>query len=293
MQAFAAPQTKDGFSGFFDIGLLGIKTNDALIVAEDSEEIHSLGESPDYSRTAKGIALFEVKYKKGNRVLHAGTPMSEGEPALLFGTTVYKGDSVIDLSIIFDIFKEEWKNPYVSDRDGTKSETIGMRLKMDGIAGSRFGTEVRILGNDIKNDDIGNMHSSMARDGATFDIRANYKIPAGRGFLLPSIGYKKEYRLGEAVSGNEIGTGLRFVRMFSSGMLMADAGVSYMKYDGKDVIFDKVRKESKAGAFLLYKHNLPKDFHISLMGGGTQRFTNIDFYDAKTLFAGVTFGLDF
>jgi len=292
--AFSAPHNKDGFSGFIDVGLLSVSSTDTLMVAGDNEKIDTLSDNPDRFNRGRLIALVNLKYKKGNLLYHAGTPMEEVSPQLLVGTTMLNGASSYDISVIFGIFGKVWEDPYVADRDSTSKQSTGLRFKAEGIAGSKFGAEIKLMSHDIDNDTIGGRFSSMKRDGNTYNIKGEYKYPIGnKSIITPFVEYKKEHRLGDAVSSDAVIAGAKYMQRTSKGFIMPMVNVYTEKFDADDAIFNKTRKDSGAGAFLMYRHNFTPKVHASVMLGGFIRKSNIDFYDAETVLTAVTAGYNF
>lgn len=294
VQAVFAKEKKDGFSGYFDAGVLGISSNDALMTSGNNEDIDTLSDNPDSFNNARIIALFDLKYRDGNLIYHAGTPLESANPKLLVGATFENGRSKTDLSIIFDIFGSEWEDPYIEDRDKTESVSVGARLKMDAIGGTPFGLEATIMDTDVDKDVIGRRFSDMRRDGGTFKLQGNYKIPVGqKKVLTPYIEYKKENRLGDAASSDAVFAGAKYFQATSKGFIMPAVSIYTEEFDAENPIFGKTRKDTGMGAFLMYKHYFTKKFHTLAVAGVSIRESNIDFYDAETFFAGITAGFDF
>ncbi|MGD9807378.1 MAG: DUF2860 family protein [Deferribacterales bacterium] len=292
--AFSAPAQKDGFSGYFDLGILGISSTDATMTSDNNEDIDTLSDNPDSFSQGHIIALFNLQYKKGDKIFHAGMPLEQAEPQLMAGITYENGRSTTDLSVIFDIFGEEWKDPYESSRDTTKRESVGLRLKMENISGTQFGFEAKVMSHNIKDDEIGDRFSDMRRDGATYSIKGEYNQPLGnRNKITPFIEYKREQRLGDAFSSNAIGLGAKYMQATSRGFIMPVINVYAEGFDDEDAVFDKTRRDKGAAAFLMYRHNFTPKTHGTILGGASVRRSNIDFYDAETFFTGATIGFDF
>jgi len=292
--SFAAPMQKDGFSGYLDLGVIGISSTDALMPFSNNEDIGTISDNPDSFSRGLPIVFFNLQYKKADKIFHVGTPMEQADPQLMAGITYVNGKSTTDISVVFDIFGSEWEDPYVLDRDTTRRESVGLRLKMDNISGSRFGFEARVMSHNIKDDKIGDRFSDMRRDGATYSLSGMYNYSLGsKDTITPVVEYKREQRLGDAFSSNTIGLGAKYVHVTSKGLIIPVINVYAEGFDDDDSVFDKTRKDTGASAFLMYKHNFTPKIHGILIGGASLRRSNIDFYDAETFFAGATVGYSF
>jgi len=295
LTSYARPMT-EGFSGYFDLGLIGISSDDALMVSGNNEEINNLSGNSDRFGQALAVVLFDLNYKSGNVLFHTGVPMASVKPELLAGATLLRGVSKYDFSLVLAPVSKVWEDPYVSDRDDTKDYAAGFRFKYEGIGGTPHLAELKIMAHDIDNDKIGDRYSSMARDGYTTELSVGYEFAQDRGSLTPIVKLSMDSRDGDAESNKGISIAFIKAKMLEKGLIIAVASIDYEKYDAENPIFNSTREDIKASAFLNYKLINPfglKNKHISFMGGAANRASNIDFYDALTLVGGVTFGFDF
>jgi len=291
----AAP-VKDGFSGYFDIGMLGLSSNDALSVHDDNEDIDSINENPDSFGAVLPIALFDLKYKKNNLIYHTGTPVESGKSDLSFGVTFLKGEQEFDLSLIIKPMEKVWEDPYISDRESTADRSAGLRFSYKGILGTPHYVEMTAVGHKIEDDKIGERYSEMERDGITYNFESGYEKLVDQGMLTPFVTFELDNRDGDAQSSKSGGLGVKYARQLSTGLLLMNISASYQAYDEENSVFDKTRRDVHARAFAMYKHTNPfgwKKKHISFLAGTKHRMSNIDFYDAGSYFGGVTFGFDF
>ncbi|XOB65698.1 DUF2860 family protein [Deferribacteres bacterium DY0037] len=293
----AAPQGRDGFSGNIDIGMFGMNSTDALMATVSNEDIDTLSDNPDSFSRIKPIVTSELRYKKGDILYHAGTPPTDATPQFLLGTTFLYGKSSVDLSVILAPFGKVWKDPYVSDRKSTRDSSAGLRLKMENISGTRFGAKIQMISHDIDNDAIGRRFSDMKRNGETYSFTGDYKQPLSQhSVITPFVTYTIEDRNGDAMSGQGLQAGFKYLHKLKYGLIIPSFSIAGMWYNEDDSVFDKTRTDTTTSAFLMYKYFNPfglANTHINFLVGGSLRSSNIDFYDARTVFTGVTFGYDF
>ncbi|PLX67032.1 MAG: hypothetical protein C0603_10210 [Denitrovibrio sp.] len=287
---------KDNFSGYFDIGILGASSTDALMVSSNNEKIDNLSDSPDRFNNGVIYAQFDLKYKSNNLTYHAGTPFGGGKPEFEIGLSMDHDYGKCDISIILDPFGKVWEDPYVLDRDGTTDRAVGIKFTHEGIGGTPHLAILKITNHNIGDDVIGERYSSMKRDGYSYDFSVGYDFNNDKGKLTPFVGITYDNRDGEAQENK--GAYIKFVdlKMLSSGMLISAISLDYQKYSAENPIFNNTREDIKAGAFTSYRWMNPfglKKKHISFMAGVSSRMSNIDFYDATSLVGGVTFGFDF
>jgi len=287
---------KEGFSGYFDAGIIGISSNDALMVSSNNEEIDSLSENPD--SFGKGIlaVLFDVNYKSGSLNYHAGTPMESVKPELAFGVTKIFGKSSFDVSLTVSPMSEVWENPYVMDRDATDSHKAGLKFEYKGIAGTPFMASLKISSRDVKDDEIGKIYPDMKRDSNTTEMLVGYSLRHKTGFVRPFVSINTTDSDGEAESSDGAGAGVLAFHKTSSGLLIGGFSAQYSKYGKENPVFSETRKDTEASVFVNYKWQNPFGWqkkHISFLAGAMNRSSNIDFYDAVTYVGGVTLGFDF
>lgn len=296
LTAYADGKRKDGFSGFLDIGALGVSSNDSLMVSGNNEDIKTLSDSPDRYGQGHIMAIFNVEYKNGDTVWHVGSPLENIRPELAAGVTKNFGKSSFDVSLVVNPLEQVWKDPYVSRREKTNDLAYGVKLRYEGIAGTGHFAELRVIRHDIGDDDIGKRYSSMKRDGYMGEFTLGYDIGMEKGKVSPFVKLGHDRRDGDAESYKSGGAGVLYVRQMGSGTLISALFADYEGYDEKNPIFGKTRRDATSGAFVNYKWQNPfglKDKHIMFIAGAFDRESNIDFYDAVTYIGGVTFGFDF
>lgn len=292
----AAFAEENGFSGYLDLGVLGMSSTDALMVSGNNEDIDGTGENAD--RFGKGIAvlLFDVNYRKDDLIYHIGSPAEGAEPKLKAGISKLYGSSKVDVSFVIDPMGSVWEDPYIDDRDDTAQISAGISVSYEPVRRPGVFGDITVYKHDIDNDEIGERFSEMERDGYTYELTAGYKQPVSKGFLKPFVKLTHDSRDGDVQSSKGADLGILAARMFPQGRLIAALSAGYTKFDEENPVFDETRKDVNAKAFINYKWQNPFGFenkHISFITGVSNRSSNIDFYDAVTYFGGVTFGFDF
>jgi hypothetical protein len=287
---------KDGFSGFFDIGVLTVISDDALLVAGNSEEIDSTAENADGFSVGAVIALFNVRYKDKDLTYHAGTPLETGKPDLSIGVTKSFGASSFDVSLLVNPFTEVWENPFAPERDSTSDMQTGLKLTWSQVGGTPHNAVLVLRNHNIKDDTQGEIYPELNRDGYTFDISVSYDFSTKIGKVSPEIGYAAEIRDGDAESSQTPYIGVLIKKKLDKDFIMGAVRVGGEFFDAENPYFEKERRDITSAAFVMYKLADPFGWekkHFTFMGGTAKRLSNIDFYDAVTLFAGVSFGFDF
>lgn len=294
--AFAGGIQKDGLSGYADIGVIGVSSNDALMTSENNRNISTLSDSPDRFGKAMAAVIFNVNYKKDSLIYHAGSPLENVRPQFELGVKKLFNGSSIDTSLVIDPMGSVWEDPYVSRRKKTGKLSAGIKMKYSNIAGTPHFMQFQIMRHDVDTDKIGERYSSMKRDGYTAELRCGYRFQLPAGSLKPFIILERDSREGDAQSYKGAGAGMMYQQKVKSGVIISAVKAEYMSYDKTNPIFDKTRKDIKAAAFVNYRWMNPLGFkgkHISFMGGVADRSSNTDFYNAVTWFGGVTLGVDF
>lgn len=296
VNAFAAPQKKEGFSGYLDAGFFGISSTDSLMVSGNNEDIDSLDDNSD--RFGKGIiaAVFEVNYKNGSLTYHAGTPYGSVRPEFEIGVTKQYAVSSVDVSLVLEPFGKVWEDPYTADRDDTEAHRTGIKITYNEIAGTPHYAKLILTNNYIEDDKIGDRFDSMKRNGVTGELEMGYKYRFAKSFITPVINLIHDHREGDAESSKGAEAKLIYTRIYEKGLLISAAQLGYSKYDEKNPVFDKTREDYEMSAFASYKLTDVfgyKNKHFTFTAGASGRESNIDFYDAVTYFGGITFGIDF
>jgi len=278
--AFAAPQEKEGFSGYLDAGIFAVSSTDTLTVSGNNEEIDSLDENSDRFGLGTFAMLFEVKYKKDNLVYHAGTPMEGGDPQFELGVKNLFGTSSIDFSLVVEPMTKVWEDPYVLDRDSTKSAKAGFKVKYDNIGGTPHVAEIKVMGYNVDDDKIGERFDSMKRDGYSAEIGVGYHFKALSGQLTPTFSFKHDHRDGDAMSSKGTAANFVYVKPSQTSTFIAAVALGYDKFDEESPIFGKTREDTEVSTFILYNMNNVfgwKNKHVSFAGGASDRYSNIDF----------------
>jgi len=294
--AFAAPEQKDGFSGYLDGGIFALNSTDTLMVSGSNEEIDSLNDSSDSFGKVIAAIMFEVKYKKDSLTYHIGTPIGASKPEFELGVTKAFASSSLDVSLVLDPMAEVWKDPYVSDRRETDEHNAALKFTWNEIGGSPHYAYLKITSHDIENDEIGDRFDSMKRDGVTNELGVGYKFRSKARVITPVVVLRHDHRDGDAESSK--GADLKFIytKIGKNGVLISGAQLGYTGYDEENPVFGKTREDTELQAFAIYKWMNPfgwKNKHFSFVAGASDRVSNIDFYDAVTYFGGATFGIDF
>jgi len=294
--AFAAQHEKEGFSGYLDAGIFALSSTDTLMVSGNNEEIDSLDDNSDSFGKAIAAFMFEVKYKKNSLTYHIGTPIQTGKPEFELGITKAFAASSVDVSLVLDPMAKVWKDPYVADRDDTDSHRSGLKITWSEIGGSPHYAYLKITSHDIEDDETGKRFDSLERDGVTNELGVGYKFRLQRRVFTPVVILRHDHREGDAESSKGADLKLIYTKIGKNGVLISAAQLGYDKYDEKNPIFGKTRQDTKFTAFASYKWLSPfgwENKHFAFALGVTDRFSNIDFYDAMTYFGGATFGIDF
>ncbi len=194
------------------------------------------------------------------------------------------------------LFSTVWEDPYLVgvDREETGFREYGVRASYGGVLGSAAGVSYKFAQTDVDTDKIGERFKGLRRDGVTHDLGVEYTLEVGRGMaVIPSLGYTRGAMDGDANSFDGWEAGLTFQRFRERYLLQIFLTAGRREYDAEHPIFGRTRGENGYSAMgLLTLPDLFGSPHLfsDVVAGYALRESNIDFFDARTCFGGLTLG---
>jgi hypothetical protein len=188
---------EDGFSGYINLGIAGIKVENNLIAGSSlvdigQRTIDSLNDSPDSKSDSMPLINGEVVYTfaASQTQVYFGNQFEDFiqfDFSTLLGVRHELSDkSLIAVSYVFSaVPTKEWEDPYLVNqrRSKTDRKSNGLRLEWDKIAGTQLG--IRYTYRDVELDDelsgqtLGLTASDvdlLDREGKIHHIKLSYKF---------------------------------------------------------------------------------------------------------------------
>ena len=197
--------TEDGFSGYINLGIAGIKGESTMVAGNSlgnigQSTINSLTDGPDSESDSMALVNGELAYTfaASRTQVYFGNHLEDFiqfDFSTLLGVRYELADkSLIAASYVFSAVPTEvWEDPYLTNqrRSKTDRESNGLRLEWDKIAGTHLG--IKYTYRDLELDDelsgqaLGLTTTDMDlldRDGKVHSIEFRYKLNMGNGHSL-------------------------------------------------------------------------------------------------------------
>lgn len=289
-------------NNYLELGAAYLYQKDNLAVDSKNEVIDS------YSEPDKGfdkfipVVSFNYSQHKNGSGFYIGSPSlnSSGggfqiglnQPAIL--------NTEVSVYLSYRLPKEVWENPFLlnKERSSTYKDSYGFGLNLKNISDTHLSYKLKLLSENIRDDVMGSNYSRLQRDGYIVSQEISKKISMNnKMFLSVGITYKKGEYKGDANSYNKPGIKASWAYLSPNGYSARIIySLSYAKYAKEHPLFDKTRKDISENTFFVLRKNnilnLKNVFASAYIGlGGT--FSNIDFYDKRFAFTGISAGYSF
>lgn len=294
-----------GFSGEVSLltGFSGSKDNLSTENKTKSGTLNSEAESDSKFVIAP---LGQLRYTFGDQndqQLFVGTARSdiiEGVMALEIGYAFeFDSQSVISVSTLPTVISGEvFEDPYLVDTKRKTTDLTGntYRIQYDNIIGSGLNAELAYYTLDVdKENSAGTLSASaqnaMERDGSGLYTSINMRLPIARtAFIKPSISYHNFDADGNAVSFDQYGLSMTYIRLVDNHTFALRGEYSSKKFDASNPVFNKTQKDDNFGVNFSYEYtDIPgwENWGVNALLGYNKTSSNITFYDKRDYIAGI------
>lgn len=292
---------EEGFSGTAML-LFGVSQSDSQ-ADSGSDKLDSLDDKAETKTEAFifpiAASQFNYTFKGGNNQLFLGTSNADialGKPHFAIGYAKHVQQiGTFKISYIPGLLSSTtWEDPFLvgSKRQETDQRIVGGRFQYQEILGTGLGLEVAV-GQRKLEDELSasqynrDIQSQLDRDSYIYYTELSYLTPlTEKLFLRSSLGYLKQDAKGDAVSSDTYTGQLAVVQQFDSATLTASFKYQYAKFSDKHPIFMETREDDIVGVIVTYSYDNIFDWHgvgVSIMGGYTEKVSNLDFYQSSNL----------
>lgn len=298
-QGPGSPQ--DGFSGRFQTGVFYLQTDDPLFADDSNKNIDDLNGPADTNDLLSALASLFLRYQfESGTAVYVGNPLELGE-GIVFAAGVSQpmGKSTLDVSANWLPINEVWKNPYETaiDREASDAEVLGLRVKLQNVAGSAWEINYRLARLNIENDEIGALEDDLERESWTHELGMKYAISIQRGMeLTPEVGYTYNDTEGAAnrYHGFKLGTMLQFAK--PPWVFIGLVSGSHNRYQKPHPLFAKTRQDIAFTGFAqVMRLNLFGVNYLFANAGAGYRWSDasIDFFDSHSFIGLASMGVNF
>lgn len=315
--AHAAPPIpkESGFSGNVSAGLMAISFESNMVAGFDfgdagSSKVSSIFDGPESEDDLWPMVNFDLRYTFAN----SGTQVFLGnrlEDFIRLDFTNQLGirqaigeRSTISIAAVFTSFPAEvWADPYVAgvSRNKTDRENTGARLDWDNALDSNFGLTYTYRKVELDNEQSGLTQlglpaaqaALLSREGDIHAVEGSYNWKVGeRQSLIPALVLSKRDLDGDAMSNDRVGVQLTWVSQGDDFSYSVNAAYTQADYDKANPIYGRTREDDVyALAGQLFWHRpfgAPEGLSALFTAGLYREDSNIDFYDSKATFGGVS-----
>lgn len=286
-----------------EIGVAYLEQSSALNTWSSNKRIESLSAEPATTSKVLPLILFDLNVGYGeDNSIYLKTPITEFENiGISLGTEYRLKDNagLLDFSFFYSPFLDAWKNPYETgdDREDTGVKRHGVKLGVKGILDTGLSSSLKVARIDVEDDQIGEIFSTLKRDGNIYTVSVGYDFTLKPSFRLnPELSIRRGYFEGESNSFCAYGGSLRLIYITGRFTLMPYLFYSMSRYDEAHPLFEKKRDERSYGAILMATLSHPfglQDYSIRLILRYSKRNSDITFFDASAKFTGITIGYQF
>ena len=293
-----------GFSGYINMGIVGIKGESNMIAGNSMGDIgrktiDSLTDAPKTERDTLPMINGEIVYTfaSSRTQVYFGNQL---EDFIQFDLTTLLGirhelsdKSLVAASYVFSsIPTEVWEDPYLINqaRSKTDRESKGIRLEWDKIAGTQFGLKYT-----YRNIDIDDEHSGISlalspgdmdlldREGKSHNVEISYRHNFENGHVLqPKLNFTNRDLDGEAMSSDSWALGLTHLYDTEQYSLITNLEWADGDFDKKNPIYNKTRNDNRLGGSFTAVYKKPfglQDWNLLGSVAYYDSDSNIDFYD--------------
>jgi hypothetical protein len=181
-----------------ELGLFYLEQSNNQNTWSLNKRIESLTSAPGGHSRVLPIVLFDLnlRYGKGN-FLYLKTPIVGLESSGIALGTEYQLSNdrgSLDASISLIPFDEEWKNPYQTgiDRQDTDVTRFGIELAWKKILNTGLEFDLRAETIDVQDDEIGELFSTLRRDGKAYAVSVSYRFAHTKSLnLKPELSFRR------------------------------------------------------------------------------------------------------
>jgi len=289
-------------NNYLELGAAYLYQKDNLAVDSKNEVIHSYSEPDEGFDKYIPVVRFNYSQYKNGSGFYIGSPSlnSSGGGFQIGLNNPDILNTEVSVYLSYRLPKKVWENPFLlnKERSTTYKDSYGFGLNLKNISATRFSYKFKIMSENVRDDVIGSNYGKLQRDGYIVSQEISKKIRmSNKMFLSVGITYKKGEYEGEANSYNEPGIKASWAYLSLNGYSARIIySLSYAKYDEEHPLFDKARKDINEKTFFVLRKNnilnLKNVFASAYIGlGGT--FSNIDFYENRFAFTGISAGYSF
>ncbi|MCU7940752.1 MAG: DUF2860 domain-containing protein [gamma proteobacterium symbiont of Bathyaustriella thionipta] len=305
--------SEDGFSGYINLGVAGIKGETNMIAGNSlgdvgQKNIDSLTDSPDSESDSMPLLNGEVTYTfaASRTQIYFGNQLEDFiqfDFSTLLGVRHELADkSLIAVSYVFSsVPTEVWEDPYLTNqrRSKTDRESNGLRLEWDKIAGTDLGIQYTYrnieLDDELSGQSLGLTASDMDlldREGKVHNMEFRYKFNMGNGHSLqPKFNYIDRDMDGQAMSSDEWVLGLTHIYNSEQYSFITNLDWADADFDKKNPIYNKTRNDNRLGGSFTVVYKKPfgiKDWNLLGSIAYYDSDSNIDFYNTNIKFFSVS-----
>lgn len=288
--------SKGGFSGMVNLGVMQVFSKDQLEADDDNKRIESLDKPSERVDETMPIPFFDLEYAFQNGTsLYIGVPL-EDEPKPTFGVSHSFPIGNLGLFFHYGFPEEVWQDPYLTgvDRKETDKDEMGGSIRYES---HDFELSYEYTTVDVDEDFIGERFEQLKRDGNIHKVDFEYEIELGRGNMLaPGFSYTLADMDGDSNSYNGYEGELSFMRMSENYMLHLSVGGGLKDYDKDHPLFNETREDKVYEAMAMISWLRPlgyERFSLNFGGGYEKTDSNIDFFDSDSYFTFITVGYRF
>ncbi|MCP3852143.1 MAG: DUF2860 domain-containing protein [Gammaproteobacteria bacterium] len=307
--ALEAMPKEDGFSGYINMGVAGIKGETNMIAGNSlgdigQRQISSLTDSPDSESDSLPLINAEINYTfaASRTQVYFGNQLEDFiqfDFSTLLGVRHELSDkSLIAASYVFSsVPTEVWEDPYLTNqkRSKTDRESNGLRLEWDKIAGTDLGVQYTYrnieLDDELSGQALGLSASNvdlLDREGKVHNLQLHYRFDMGNGhFLQPKITYIERDLDGSAMSSDEWGLGITHLYNSEQYSFITNLDWSDADFDKSNPIYNKTRNDDRFGGSFTAVYKKPfgsKNWNLLGSVAYYDSDSNIDFYNANVRF---------
>ncbi|MEC9492845.1 surface lipoprotein assembly modifier [Flexistipes sp.] len=289
-------------NNYIELGSAYLYQKSNLAVDSKNEIIHNYSEPDDAFGKFIPVVRFNYSQNKNGTGFYIGSPsLSSSGGGFLIGLKkpgLLNTEFSVYLS--YRLPEEVWEDPFLlnKERSSTYKDSYGFGLNLNNILNTRFSYKLKLLSENIRDDVIGSNYSRLQRDGYIIsqEISKNIRM-SNKMFLNLGIFYKKGEYEGDANSYDEPGISASWAYLSPKGLSARIIySLSYAKYAKEHPLFDKTRKDVNENIILVLRKNnilnLKNVFASAYIGVGGS-FSNIDFYEKRLAFTGMSAGYSF
>jgi hypothetical protein len=286
-----------------ELGLFYLEQSNNQNTWSLNKRIESLTSAPGGHSRVLPIVLFDLnlRYGKGN-FLYLKTPIVGLESSGIALGTEYQLSNdrgSLDASISLIPFDEEWKNPYQTgiDRQDTDVTRFGIELAWKKILNTGLEFDLRAETIDVQDDEIGELFSTLRRDGKAYAVSVSYRFAHTKSLnLKPELSFRRGDLDGKTNCFDGYTTSLVLIYTKGRYTLMPKLFYAVRNFNESHPLFDKKRDDDSYGAVLMATYFGPFDLKSHFLRGFlgyAKTNSNITFFDTDSTFIGLTFGYTF